>query len=63
MTNLMTSIDASTLSNLQNSAVSHEPQTSSAVRMRRYYVPDGEIHLYSGGDQLIPLLNGGTVAR
>lgn len=70
MTNVMTSIDAATLSILQNTpvlAVSQDPETSSAVRIWRYYVPDGEIQLYSGtlsgGDQVVLLLNGGTAAR
>lgn len=70
MTNIMSSIDAATLSILQNTAVlavSQDPETSSAVRVWRYYVEDGEIQLYSGtlsgGDQLVLLLNGGSVAR
>lgn len=70
MTNVMTTIDAATLSIQQNTAVlavSQDPETSSAVRIWRYYVPDGEIQLYSGtlsgGDQVVVLLNGGSAAR
>ena len=70
MTNIMTSIDAQTLSILQNTAVlavSQDPEASSAVRIWRYYVDDGEIQLYSGslsgGDQLVVLLNSGSKAR
>lgn len=70
MTNVMSSIDAATLSILQNPAVlavSQDPETSSAVRIWREHTSDGEIQLYSGslsgGDQLVLLLNGGTKAR
>ncbi|KAJ5699046.1 Alpha-galactosidase [Penicillium macrosclerotiorum] len=70
MTNVMTKIDASTLSILQNTAVlavSQDPEASTAVRMWRYFVDDGEIQMYSGplsgGDQLVLLLNGGSKAR
>lgn len=70
MTNVMTKIDGPTLSILQNTAVlavSQDPQGSSAVRIWRYYVDDGEIQMYSGplsgGDQVVLLLNGGTKAR
>lgn len=70
MTNVMTKIDGPTLSILQNTAVlavSQDPQGSSAVRIWRYYVDDGEIQMYSGplsgGDQLVLLLNGGSKAR
>lgn len=70
MTNVMSTIDAATLSIQQNTpvlAVSQDPSTSSAVRIWRHYVDDGEIQLYSGtlsgGDQVMLLLNGGSVAR
>lgn len=70
MTNIMTKIDASTLSILQNTAVlavSQDPEASTALRMWRYYVDDGEIQMFSGslsgGDQLVLLLNGGSRAR
>lgn len=69
MTNVMSSIDAATLSILQNPAVlavSQDPVTSSAVRIWRKHTSDGEIQLYSGslsgGDQVVLLLNGGTKA-
>ncbi|KAJ5166179.1 Alpha-galactosidase [Penicillium canariense] len=70
MTNVMTKIDPSTLSILQNTAVlavSQDPKGSSAVRIWRYFVDDGEIQMYSGplsgGDQVVLLLNGGSTAR
>jgi alpha-galactosidase len=70
MTNVMTKIDASTLSILQNTAVlavSQDPEGSSANRIWRYYVDGGEIQMFSGalsgGDQLVLLLNGGSNAR
>ncbi|KAJ5100711.1 Alpha-galactosidase [Penicillium angulare] len=70
MTNVMTSIDAQTLSILQNTAVlavSQDPESSSAVRIWRYYVDGGEIQLFSGslsgGDQLVLLLNSSPKAR
>lgn len=70
MTNVMTQVDAATLSILQNTAVlavSQDPETYSAARVWRHYVDDGELQLYggtlSGGDWLVVLLNGGTVAR
>lgn len=70
MTNVMTKIDGQTLSILQNTAVlavSQDPEASSAVRIWRYYVDDGEIQMFSGplsgGDQLVLLLNGGSTAR
>ena len=70
MTNVMTKIDGPTLSILQNTAVlavSQDPQGSSAVRIWRHYVDDGEIQMYSGplsgGDQVVLLLNAGTKAR
>ncbi|KAJ5663144.1 Alpha-galactosidase [Penicillium longicatenatum] len=70
MTNVMTAIDAPTLSILQNTAVlavSQDPESSSAVRIWRYYVDGGQIQMFSGslsgGDQLVLLLNGGSTAR
>lgn len=70
MTNVMTKIDAPTLSILQNSAVlavSQDPEGSSAVRVWRYAVDGGEIQMFSGslsgGDQVVLLLNGGSTAR
>ncbi|KAJ5708564.1 Alpha-galactosidase/alpha-n-acetylgalactosaminidase [Penicillium malachiteum] len=70
MTNVMTSVDAPTLSILQNTAVlavSQDPEVSSATRVWRYYVEGGQIQLFSGtlsgGDQLVLFLNGGSTAR
>ncbi|KAH8695022.1 alpha-galactosidase/alpha-n-acetylgalactosaminidase [Talaromyces proteolyticus] len=76
MTNVMTKIDAQTLSILQNPAVlaiSQDPMGSSVSRIWRHPVADvdangyGEIQLFSGnlmgGDQVVVLLNGGTQAR
>ncbi|KAL4898798.1 alpha-galactosidase/alpha-n-acetylgalactosaminidase [Aspergillus ambiguus] len=76
MTNVMTKIDAKTLSILQNPAVlavSQDPLGSVAIRRWRYYVDDtdefgkGEIQMYtgplSGGDQLVVLLNAGSKPR
>lgn len=70
MTNVMTKIDGPTLSILQNTAVlavSQDPQASSAVRIWRYFVDDGEIQMHSGplsgGDQVVLLLNGGSKPR
>jgi alpha-galactosidase len=70
MTNVLNKIDGPTISILQNTAVlavSQDPTGSSAVRMWRHYVDDGEIQLYSGplsgGDQIVLLLNCGSIAR
>jgi alpha-galactosidase len=70
MTNVMTDIDAPTLSILQNPAVlaiSQDPTGSSVSRIWRNSVADGEIQLFSGsltgGDQVVVLLNGGSKAR
>lgn len=76
MTNVMTKIDAPTLSILQNTAVlavSQDPLGSSARRIWRYQVSDvdengqGDIQLFSGslsgGDQLVVFLNAGTKDR
>lgn len=66
MTNVMTAIDAPTLSILQNPAVlaiSQDPAGSSVSRIWRY----DELQLFSGslagGDQVVVLLNGGSKAR
>lgn len=65
MTNVMTEIDAPTLSILQNPAVlaiSQDPAGSSVSRIWR----DGETQLFSGslagGDQVVVLLNGNAKA-
>ncbi|CRG86171.1 Alpha-galactosidase [Talaromyces islandicus] len=71
MTNVMTSIDAPTLSILQNPAVlaiSQDPAGSSVSRIWRNWAADGsEIQLFSGsltgGDQVVVLLNGGSKTR
>lgn len=70
MTNIMSQIDSATLSILQNTAVlavSQDPEASSAVRIWRYYVNDGEIQMYSGplsgGDQVVVLLNSSPTPR
>jgi alpha-galactosidase len=76
MTNVMTKIDAATLSILQNPAVlaiSQDSSKSSVSRIWRYYVPDvdangyGEIQLFSGslagGDQVVIMLNAGANER
>jgi alpha-galactosidase len=70
MTNVLNKIDEPTISILQNTAVlavSQDPTGSSAIRMWRHYVDDGEIQMYSGplsgGDQIVLLLNGGSSAR
>ncbi|KAF9884786.1 hypothetical protein FE257_001276 [Aspergillus nanangensis] len=76
MTNVMTKIDAKTLSILQNPAVlavSQDPLGSTPSRRWRYFVDDsgkyghGEIQLHtgplSGGDQLVLLLNAASKPR
>jgi alpha-galactosidase len=76
MTNVMSKIDAATLSILQNPgvlAISQDSQGSSVNRIWRQYVKDidangyGEIQLFSGnlagGDQVVLLLNAGSNER
>lgn len=76
LSNVMSKIDSSTLSILQNPvvlAVSQDPKGEPASRIWRYHVADtseygkGEIQMYSGnlsgGDKLVLLLNTGSKDR